>query len=164
MQIVTMTIDHALAVCRAMRPQDSACLAAAAGPGAEAVYLAVNRYRTEGPAWALADDDGAAVAVFGLEFTSAWAATAWLIATPALTGQSARKLLRLCGTVKANALDTSRPEGRHRIEAHVLSSWADARALVDRLGFTYEGTRRQAGAAGEDVDVWAITGPAKGTR
>jgi hypothetical protein len=73
-----------------------------------------------------------------------------------------RKALRLARNIIANALSVSNPLRRHRIEAHVLHGWAGASAFAQRMGLSLEGVRRQAGAQGESIEIWAITGPVKG--
>ena len=158
MRIVDLTIDHALAVCRRMRAEDRACLDAALGPGVEADAFAIDRWRTDGPAWA-GLVAGQPEVIFGLTLATAWSCTAWLVATDRLEPHSWRNLLRFAGTVKATVLQPGTPASRGRIEAHVLSEWAGARRLADRLGLQHEGTRRAAGSGGEDIEVWAAIAP-----
>lgn len=158
MQLVDLTLPLAVEVCRAMRPMDRTCIVALRG----AVYadaFAQDRMDTDGPAWALCDDAGP-VLIAGLQFVSPWAATLWMLAHErandlAPTGETWRKLVRSTRTVVMNALDPSNPHARRRIEAHVLSKWAEARRLVHHLGFQHEGTLRQAGSGGEDIEIWA---------
>lgn len=157
----TLTLSDALTVITDMRETDRACLGAMLGEVSDEVFAA-DRFQSTGPAWTLLDDDGAPMAVTGLNMPNAWSATAWLVARRGLKAQSWRKLVRLARTVLANAADAGHEQYRHRIEAHVLASWSGARILAQRLGFHYEGIRRGAGRRGEDIEVWAIVGPAKG--
>jgi hypothetical protein len=153
-----LTLPLALEVCRAMRPKDRACIVAMRG----AMYadaFAQERFDTDGPAWALCDGVGP-ILIAGLQFVSPWVATMWLLAheradsLPA-TDETWRKLVRATRTVIRNALDPENPHARRRIEVHVLSDWPQARRLVHHLGFHREGTLRQAGSGGEDIEIWA---------
>lgn len=44
----------------------------------------------------------------------------------------------------------------HRITSTINSDRPTARAVMQRMGFTYEGTWRRAGARDADVEVWAL--------
>lgn len=155
----TLTLSAALEVCRHMRPLDVACIEAICGPGFDREAFAVDRWQATGAAWEFLDAHGV-YAIGGLAFSSAWCGTFWLVAhervddlTP--TDESWRKLVRTTRTVISNALDPANPHARRRIEAHVLVDWIAARSLVRHLGFTHEGTLRQAGIGGEDFEIWA---------
>lgn len=155
-----LTMADALIVCSDMRPEDAACVRAIMGeePGD---WYAVDRFQTPGPAWALVQD-GQPWAIGGLT-TRRWCGLLWMVARPGLSGQSWRKVLRLARNILAVATDPASPQYLHRVEAHVLGGWVGAERFADRIGgLMFEGTRRAAGSRGEDVHVWAWTGPAKG--
>jgi len=147
-----LTLADALTVCQDMRPEDAACVRAVAGadPGD---WFAVDRWRAEGAAWTLLQD-GQPWAIGGLSTGQRWVGALWMVARPGLTAQSWRKTLRATRTVAAEALRAGQV---HRIEAHVLHGWTGASAFAQRLGLTLEGIRRQAGAQGESIEVWAKT-------
>lgn len=147
----TLSLDDCLHVVRRMRPEDRACKVAALGWSVTDEAFAVNRFQTEGPAWTLLEG-GEPVAIFGLQ-TASWQAVAWLVATPAVTRQSWRKLVRHARTVRSNLGSAA----LHRVEAHVLAGWSEAGRFAEHLGFTYEGTRRAAGSGREDVQIWGMT-------
>ena len=151
-----MTLDDALHVVRRMRDLDRRCVKALSG-GISDEAFAIERFRTDGPAWAL-DGPAGPVAICGLSLATPWAAVMWLICTPEMAQHSWGKLLRLARTVIANVTCRTHPEYRHRIEAYTLDGWEGAHALVRRLGFEHEGVRRRAGSGGENIHCWTITG------
>lgn len=156
-----LTLDDALQVVRNMRPQDRAGIQALLGDIGDEVF-AVNRWQTDGPAWSI-EQGGQVVAIFGLQLPNAWSAVAWLVCTPAMGPLSWRKLIRHSRTVASNLMNPAHEAFRHRVEAHVMASWPEAAEFAERLGFTLEGTRRAAGRQGEDVQLWAMVWPGKGT-
>lgn len=154
-----LTLADALTVCSDMRQEDASCVRAVMGeePGE---WYAVDRFQTRGPAWALLQD-GQPWAIGGMT-TRGWSGLLWMVARPGLTGQSWRKVLRLARTMLSVASDPVSPQYLHRIEAHVLGGWGGAERFAGRLGrLRFEGTRRAAGSRGEDVHIWAWTGPVK---
>lgn len=155
-----LTLADALAVCSDMRPEDAACVRAVIGqePGD---WYAIDRFNTAGPAWALLQD-GQPWAIGGMT-TRGWSGLLWLVARPGLTMQSWRKVLRATRTILSVACNPSSQQYLHRVEAHVLGGWTGAAAFAERIGLLqFEGTMRCAGSRGEDVHVWAWTGPVKG--
>lgn len=160
--IVDLTLAGALVVVGDMRPADRACIRAMTGqdPGE---WFAVERYRTDGPAWMLLQH-GEPWVIGGLNRPNAWTGILWLVARPGLALPSWRKLLRATRTVIARAGDPASPHYMHRIEAHVMADWPEARAFAQRLGLHLEHVRRGVGSAGEDVEVWVKVGPARRTR
>lgn len=159
--IRSMTLADAVLVCERMRALDAECLDAFVGSD-DAEAFAVDRWRTNGPAWALCDARGMPCAIFGLTLHTSWMCVCWLIATDAMAPHLWRELIRHARTVHANVTDPTREQYRHRVEAHVLGTWDAARRFAGRLGFTHEGTRRAAGRGGQDIETWAIVGPVKG--
>jgi len=155
-----LTLDDALTVVRAMRPRDRACVQALLGVVDDEVF-AVDRWQTTGAAWAL-DQDGAPVAVFGLQTPNDWTAVAWLLATQTVSAASWRKLMRHCRTVAGKLMDPANAVFRRRVEAYVMADWREAAEFAQRLGFEFEGTKRAAGSRGEDVQMWAMVWPVKG--
>lgn len=156
-----MCLSDAVLVCGRMRELDAECLDAFLG-SSDVDAFAVDRWRTNGPAWCLTNDRGVSCAIFGLTLHTDWLCVCWLIATDDMTPHLWRELLRHARTVRANVTDSTRPQYRHRVEAHVLGHWHAARRFAGRLGFTHEGTRRAAGRGGQDIETWAIVGPVKG--
>lgn len=151
----TMTLADALYVSQNMREEQRVCCKAMLGEHDDDTW-AVTRWQGYGPAWTLLDDEGVPVAICGLSLQSPWLGIAWLVATDKMTGQSWRKLVRKARTVAANAMNPEHPQHRHRIEAHVLSTWRSASRFAARLGFTLEGVRRGAGSAGEDIEMYGM--------
>ena len=146
-----LTLDDALTVVRDMRPQDRRCVEAMLGTVDDEVF-AVDRWQTTGPAWTM-EQDGHAVAIFGLQMPNDWTAVAWLLC---------RKLMRHCRTVAGKVMDPGNAVFRHRVEAYVMADWREAAGFAQSLGFEFEGTRRAAGKGGEDVQMWAMVWPGKG--
>jgi hypothetical protein len=149
--IVKLTLEDAIAVAKDMRDDDQLAIRALMGSLAPEVFAA-SRWQTEGPAWTLYQGDEP-VAIFGLSQHCAWAATAWLVARPGITGESWRKLLRHCRTVAANLKGSP----LHRVEALVMEDWPAAARFAARLGFRHEGTKTAAGRRRENVEVWSLT-------
>lgn len=148
-----LTLADALVVASGMRQDDRACLEAVTGD-CDAEAFAVNRWQTDGAAWAMYEG-GRPVIMFGLSRVNPWTLNAWLIGTPGLSHQSWKKLLRFCRTVRGNALQTTR-----RIECMVLSTWPVAARFAESLGLELEGVKRGAGREGQDILLYAITGKA----
>lgn len=157
-----LTLDDALHVVRSMRDVDRLCVRALTG-GITDESFAMDRFNSAGPAWSVLGADGAPVACTGLSFQTQWCGVVWLLATPGIGRHSWATVMRLARTVLGNVLDPANVHYRHRVEAHTLAGWSGAAGLAKRLGFVHEGTRRAAGAGGEDMHVWAMTGPAKGS-
>ncbi|MBB1601897.1 GNAT family N-acetyltransferase [Variovorax sp. UMC13] len=144
-----LTLADAVLVCAGMRDEDRECLASLAGLCDPEIF-AVNRWQTDGAAWSLYQG-GRPVAILGLSKSNAWTLTAWLVAAPAMSHQSWKKLLRFCRTVRGNALQTTR-----RIECTVLATWTQAARFAESLGFELEGVKREAGKDGQDILLYAI--------
>lgn len=152
-EIDTLTIYDALAVSNRMRDLDRAGIEAILGP-CDPHDFAINRFQSLGAAWAVRLD-GEPIAMGGVEFVNAWTGVLWIAATEDMQRQSWRKLIRHARTVMRNALNEANTHHRHRIEAHVVSGWHQATEFAQRMGLTYEGTRRWAGSQGEDIQIWA---------
>lgn len=153
-----LTLADALSVVSRMRPEDRACVQAILGPVSDEVF-AVNRWQSDGPAWTLLDAQGNPQAIGGLAFSNDWSAVLWMVAAQGIGRDSWRKLLRATRTVLQEATNPKNPHYRHRIEVCVM--WAEAARFAQALGFEFEGTKRQAGRGGEDVQIWALCSPAK---
>ena len=145
-----LTLADCLAVAENMREADTACLTALLG-ACQPETFAHNRWTANGAAWTLWQA-GRPVAAFGLAEPNDWSAVAWLVATPEMTRESWRKLLRHARKVRDNALATR----LSRIECSVLDTWPRARRFAEQLGFELEGVRRAAGRDGEDVLLFGI--------
>lgn len=150
-----LTLADALAVCADMRPMDAACVRAvcAREPGE---WFAADRWQSTGPGWTLLQD-GEPVAIGGVNLPNAWTGVVWMVARPSMRLETWRKGIRHTRTVMRNALQMDNEQRRHRLEAHVLHGWREASAFAQHLGLTLEGIRRQAGAQGESIEVWAAT-------
>ncbi|MGJ7484340.1 GNAT family N-acetyltransferase [Variovorax sp. LT2P21] len=147
--IQQLTLADAVLVASGMRLEDRGCIEAIVG-ACDAEVFAVNRWQTDGAAWALYQD-GRPVAMFGLLKLNPWTLNAWLVATPAMAPQSWKKLLRFSRTVRGNALKATR-----RIECTVLSTWVRAAGFAEALGFELEGIKRGGAKGGEDILLYAI--------
>jgi hypothetical protein len=158
-----LRLEDALHVTRSMRDIDRVCIQALTG-GITDESFAMDRFNSDGPAWTVLGSDGRPVACTGLTFQTAWTGVVWLLATPGIGVHSWANVMRLARRVLRNATDPANSHYRHRVEAHTLAGWAGAADLAKRLGFVHEGTRRAAGAGGEDMHVWAMYGPAKGAK
>jgi len=151
-----MTLADALVVVADMRPEDEACIRAVVGE-APGEWFAAERWRTNGPAWTVVQD-GEPWAIGGISMPNRWSGVMWLVCRPGMTSDSWRKCIRKTRTVLDNALSPGNAFYMHRVEALVLDGWIGARLFVERLGFVCEGTRRQAGAAGENIQTWVRLG------
>lgn len=161
-ELRTMTLADVLSVIQRMRPLDRAGTVATLGDIEDEAF-AVHRWQSSGPAWSLVDG-GLVVAVGGLNFASEWVAVAWLIGSRDMRGQSWRKVVAHSRKVLARATDPTFEHYRHRIEANVLADWPVAQRYAASFGLTLEGTRHGAGRNGEDMQMWAIVGPVKGSQ
>lgn len=147
-----LDLSAALLVISRMRAMDRACLQALL-PGFSDEQFAVNRWQTDGPAWALVQD-GEPVAIGGISFTNAWTGVFWLIATDAMRRKQWEFAIRTLDNVLARAQDPTNPAYRRRLEAYTLRDWPQAcRFAASR--FECEGVKRGAGASGEDIVTWA---------
>lgn len=148
--IVKLTLEDALVVTKDMRAEDRFAARALTGSGS-AEWIAANRWQSEGPAWCLYQDQEP-VAIFGISMHSPWCGTAWLICRPSIDGQSWRKLIRHWRTVAANLKGSP----MRRVEALVLEDWAGASRFAECFGMKLEGTKRGAGQAGENLQIWGF--------
>jgi hypothetical protein len=150
----TLTLGDALHVVQRMRLEDRHCIRQLVGELTDEAF-AINRFQTDGPAWSVWQD-GKPVLVGGLQFATPWIGIAWLVATPACSLQTWRKVLRFARTVAGNATNPANPHFKQRIEAHVMQEWTAAVSFARHAGLQLEGTRRAAGRGGEDVQVWGL--------
>lgn len=155
MKLEELTLADTLSVVRRMRPRDRECVRELLGEVTDEDF-AIDRFRSYGPAWTLKDEHGTAWAVGGLSLVSGWTGILWLVVAEGMQLQSWRKLVRHTRTIILNALDPANELGRHRVEAHILSSWPEAQAFIQQVGMVCEGTRYAAGSSGADIQVWAM--------
>lgn len=148
-----MTLSDAVVVVSGMRTEDRNAVEAVLGPIEDEAF-AVDRWSTNGPAWAM-DQEGIPVAIGGLSLVNGWSAVLWLVATPDCSLW--RKLIRHTRSVLGKMLDPSHPIHRQRVEAYVLGGWESANRFIEALGFTHEGTKKMAGRNGEDIEIYALT-------
>lgn len=151
----------ALHVAGRMRDWDRRCISALAGPVSDEEF-AVNRWQTAGPAWSMWHD-GEPVMIGGIELRNAWVAVFWMFAVEGVTPRGWACLMRHTRKVLANATNPAHEHYRHRVEAYTLGGWAGAEDLAKRFGFEHESVKRGGGSGGEDLNVWAIVGPVKGS-
>jgi len=152
-----LTLSDALAVVRDMRLEDRACVAAM-NPGLTDEQFAVNRWQTHGPAWVIDDDHGAPVAIGGVSFQTDWLGVFWFVATPRMRPKHWKNTIRNLDTVLARAQEKGNPYFKRRLEAYTLGGWEEA-ARFAASRFEFEGTKRGAGANGEDILMWARVAP-----
>ncbi len=145
MEMRALSLAAAVHVANNMRQLDADCLEAATTITNPEVF-GLNRWQTEGPAWALHDKSGRPIAMGGISMHVPWSGTAWMIATDHMTPSSWKKLVRHSRTVFHNAAKTI-----PRIEAHVLRSWTEADKFARSLKFELEGVRYRAGRNGQDI-------------
>lgn len=152
MPLRTLTLGDALFVVQRMREWDRRCVRALLGDVSDEAF-AVNRWQTEGPAWTLVQD-GEPVAILGLSCGTPGVATAWMVATNAVSSRSWRKAISHSRIVASNVFEEG--TGLHRVQASTLGGWAEAAKFAQRLGFQHEGVRRRAGSGGEDIHEFGL--------
>lgn len=154
MEMRTLNLAAAVKVASNMRQCDIDCLTAATTIGDPEVF-GLNRWQTDGAAWALHDDFGEPIAMGGISQVVPWIGTAWMVATDVMDTDSAswKKLIRHSRTVFHNAAKTI-----PRIEAHVLRSWSEADKFARSLKFELEGVRYRAGRNGQDILTFVYQG------
>lgn len=152
MEMRTLTLASAVAVASNMRQLDRDCLRAVTTLESMEVF-GLNRWQTDGAAWALFNDFDEPVAMGGISQVVPWAGTAWMVATDSIDGASWKKLIRHSRTVFRNAAQTI-----PRIEAHVLRSWTEADKFARSLKFELEGVRYRAGRNGQDILTFVYQG------
>lgn len=149
----TLELADALHVASRMRQWDRACVQALL-PGMSDEQFAVNRWQTDGPAWALCLESGEPAAAGGISFVNGWTGVFWLITTDAMRRKQWEIAIRALDNVLARAQDPANPAYRRRLEAYTLSEWPQAcRFAASR--FSCEGVKRGAGSGGEDIVMWA---------
>jgi hypothetical protein len=154
-----LSLQDALTVVQGMRPLDRRCVQAAFGTVSDEVF-AMDRFQAGGLSWTVVQD-GEPVAIGGINTPTRWIGIVWFLATPSITRQSWRKLIRHGRTVLANLTNPQSPLYRHRLELHTLDEWQESHEFANFLGFRREGVRRFAGSGGEDIHVWTVCGPAR---
>lgn len=152
MELRSLSLIAAVSVATRMRAMDWECLRAVTEITSPEVF-GLNRWQTDGAAWALFNDFGEPIAMGGLSQSVPWSATAWMVATDAMDSASWKKLIRHSRTVFRNAAKTI-----PRIEAHVLEGWPEAEKFAGKLLFKYEGTRRCAGRDGQNISTYVYQG------
>lgn len=152
MEMRTLTLAAAVHVASNMRQTDVDCLTAATTITDPEVF-GLNRWQTDGAAWALHDDNGKPIAMGGISQVVPWCGTAWMVTTDEMDSASWKKLMRHSRKVFFNAAKTI-----PRIEAHVLRSWAEADKFARSLKFELEGVRYRAGRNGQDILTFVYQG------
>lgn len=152
MELRALSLVAAVSIATRMRAMDWECLRAVTTIESAEVF-GLNRWQTDGAAWALFNDLGEPVAMGGLSQSVPWVATAWMVATDAMDTASWKKLVRHSRTVFRNAA-----KAIPRIEAHVLHGWPEAEKFASMLKFELEGTRYRAGRNGQDIRTYVYQG------
>lgn len=152
MEFQTLTLSAAVHVAKNMRAMDVECVRAVTTIENPEVF-GLNRWQTDGAAWALVNDAGEPVAMGGISQAVPWAGTVWMVATDGMTATLWKKLIRHCRKVAVNAAKTIQ-----RIEANVLQGWPEAERFARSLRFELEGVRRRAGRDGQDILTFVYQG------
>jgi hypothetical protein len=152
MEMRSLNLTAAVSVAANMRELDWECLRAVTEITSPEVF-GLNRWQTDGAAWALVNDFGEPIAMGGLSQVVPWCATAWMVATDSMDTASWKKLVRHSRTVFRNAAKTI-----PRIEAQILGTWTEAEKFATHLNFEFEGVRRRAGRDGQDILTFVYQG------
>lgn len=147
----TLTLDAAIYIARNMRPENRDSMLQGL-PDMSPEAFAINRWQTDGAAWALFQD-GTPVAMGGIAMTLPWLGVAWFVVAEGITRDSWKKMLRFSRTVFANARKTI-----PRIEAQCVDGWAMAEKYAKSVGFQYEFTRERAARDGRGIKSFVILG------
>lgn len=147
----TLTLAAALHVCQNMRTEDRDCLAAIMGDTTPETF-AINRWQTNGAAWAYYQD-GVPVVIAGISQAVPWLGTAWMVVADGVTNDSWKKIIRFSRNVFRNA-----SKKLQRIDAYAIATWPDACKYPKCFGFTQVNVREKAGRDGQDVLEFAIIG------
>lgn len=150
-ELRTLTLADALAVTTNMRQADRDCLRAVSVVEDPQTW-AVTHWQTEGPAWTMVDG-GVPVAIGGIKLPLPWVGVIWFVGTDRLRPASWKKLARHAHIVLPNAVRHLR-----RVEAHVLSTWPEAKQFAERMGLELEGIRYGAGRDGQDILTYVYQG------
>jgi len=143
-----MTLADALHVIARMRESDRRALAACC-PGMTDEQFAVDRFGTD-HRYTVTAADGEPVVIGGARVLATRTAVLWMVSTPRIC-EVAKPLMRFCRKF-SEALVTH--EVAHRLEGAFLAGEQECERWARRFGLTYEGTRRAAGAHGEDIMLW----------
>jgi len=152
MEMRSLSLVAAVSVATRMREMDWECLRAVTTIESPEIF-GLNRWQTDGAAWALFNDFDEPVAIGGLSQSVPWCATAWMVATDSMDTASWKKLVRHSRTVFRNAAKTI-----PRIEAQILGTWTEAEKFAKHLRFEFEGVRRRAGREGRDILTYVYQG------
>lgn len=152
MELRTLTLASAVYVASHMRQMDWECLRAVTTIE-DAEVFGLNRWQTDGAAWALHNDDGVPIAMGGISQVVPWIGTAWMVATEQMDAASWKKLVRHSRKVFQNAAKVI-----PRIEANVLKSWAEADKFARSLKFEFEGEKHRAGRDGQSILTFVYQG------
>lgn len=150
-EFLDLTLESAVRICLNMRQMDMDCLNAVIGD-VDPESFAAERWRLDGPAWAVYQD-GVPVLIGGIALVTPWVGIAWMVAANGITRHTWKKVIEFSRKVLSNA-----SRRIQRIEAHVLASWPAAEKYAERLGFTPAGVKKRAARDGMDVLEFAIIG------
>lgn len=146
-----LNLAAALHICHHMRQLDKDCLEATIG-GFSPDSFAINRWQTDGAAWAFYQD-GVPVLMAGIEQRVPWMGVAWMVSTDAVTTDSWKKIIRFSRNVFRNA-----SLRLQRIEAYAIETWPDATRYPKLFGFKQVNVKEKAGKGGQNVIEFAIIG------
>lgn len=142
-----MTLDDALYVIRNMRASDRAALRALQ-PTMTDEQFAIDRLQTT--YHCVLSAGPTPVAIGGVNVQPSGTAVAWLIATDEIN-KVGKSLVRFCNQFARELFEHG---GVHRIEGYVLAGVPDCERFARFFGLQFEGTRRKAGANGEDISIY----------
>lgn len=151
MHIETLSLMAAVSVAHRMRKMDWECLGAVSAVQ-DAEIFGLNRWQTDGAAWALFDGDKP-VAMGGISLQVPWVGVVWIVATDDMRPETWKKLMRHASTVMGNA-----KKSIPRLEAHILQGWKEAEKFALAQGFKHEGTRYRAGRDGQNIMTFVYEG------
>jgi hypothetical protein len=144
-----MTLADAIYVIRRMRASDRAAMRAL-NPHSTDEQYAIDRFGTDFH-YTLCNSKGEPVVIGGARVSAAKCAFLWIIATDELP--SVRKSLVRFSQRFLNELNAQKLA--HRFEGMALESEPVCAKFMKFFGFDFEGTRRKAGANGENIVVFA---------
>jgi len=149
----TLSLEAALYIAKSMRESNRESMFQSI-PEISMEAFAINRWQTEGAAWAFFQE-GIPVAMGGIVTTTPWVGVAWFAATEDVSRDSWKKIIRFCRKVFGNASKTI-----PRIEAQCVEGWEMADKFARQVGFKYEFTRERAARDGRGIKSYFILGEA----
>ena len=119
-------------------------------PAGEASRLAA--LAREWPSHAIRDESGRPMMVMGLTLQRVGVVQTWSVGRTGWTAYNA-EIVACYQKIVAGVFSG----GIHRISVESMAGRPRVREWFERFGFVYEGTMRQAGVQGEDIDLYGMT-------